>query len=72
MTGGYDTGWAISQLKAGHRVRRAAWTRGPKYLEILTRNEKSMVYMYTAEKSWVPWWCSTSDFLAEDWELVQQ
>ena len=72
MTGGYDTGWAISQLKAGHRVRRAAWTRGPKYLELQTLDENSKIYMYTAEGNVVSWWCSTSDFLAEDWELVQQ
>ena len=70
MTGGYDTGWAISQLKAGHRVRRAAWTRGPKYLECQTRDEDSKVYMYTAEGKLVPWWCSQADFFAEDWELV--
>ena len=70
MKGGHDTCWAISQLKAGHRVRRASWTRGPKFLELQTPEEVPKVYMYTAENKMVLWWCSWTDFLAEDWELA--
>ena len=72
MRSGYDTGWAISQLKAGHRVRRAAWNRGPKFLELQEPEKVPKIYMYTAENKRIPWWCSLSDFLAEDWELVEQ
>ena len=71
----YDTGWAISQLKAGHMVRRTGWNGKGMYLELRRPNSESdmsepYVYMFTAQGGTIPWLCSQADLLADDWEVV--
>ena len=74
-------GWAVGLLKQGKWVRRAGWNgkgmylwlgqpyeddgdgRGPEGLPI-----QNMVMMRTAQDNHVPWLCSQTDLMAEDWE----
>ena len=71
------TGWAVSQLKAGHGVRRAGWNGKGMWLKLQKPDESSkmtepFVYMYTAQGGLIPWLCSQADLLAEDWELADE
>lgn len=72
---GIKIGEAVSALQAGRRVRRAGWNGKGMWLKLQVPDEHSKmtlpyVYMYTADKQLVPWLCSQSDLLADDWELV--
>lgn len=70
-----DIGWAKLMLQTGKRVRREGWNGKGMYLELQTPDENSKmtlpyVYMKTADDNLVPWLCSQTDLLAEDWELA--
>lgn len=67
------TGWAIDRMKQGAKVARKGWNGKDMYLELQVPNEDSKmtqpyVYMKTADDNLVPWLCSQSDLLANDWE----
>ena len=68
-----DIGQAKNRLLSGGRVRRAGWNGKGMYLELQVPDDHSKmtlpyVYMYTAQGDLVPWLCSQTDFLADDWE----
>lgn len=70
-----DIGLAVKALKAKQRVARAGWNGKGMYLELQVPDEHSKmtlpyVFMKTAQGDLVPWLCSQTDLLAEDWEIV--
>ena len=69
----HDIGWAIEQLRDGDRVRRKGWNGKGMWLQLQQPDENSKmtlpyVFMMTAQSQMVPWTCSQSDLLADDWE----
>jgi len=68
-------GWAVSQLGGGQRVCRRGWNGKNMWLglqrpDVDSRMSLPYVYMKTADNHLVPWLCSQTDLLAEDWELA--
>jgi hypothetical protein len=70
-------GWAVEQMKAGHKVRRSGWNGKGMWLALQTPDANSKmslpyVYIRTAGEigDLVPWPCSQTDLLAEDWQLA--
>jgi Protein of unknown function (DUF2829) len=69
-----DIGQAVNRLRSGDRIARAGWNGKNMYLELQVPDEDSKmtlpyVYMYTAQGDLVPWLCSQTDLLANDWEI---
>lgn len=67
-------GWAVRQLQHGAKVQRAGWNGKNMYLELQIPDKFSKmtlpyVYMKTADDNLVPWLCSQTDLLADDWQL---
>jgi len=70
-----DIGWAVGQIRDGLRVRRSGWNGKGMWLALQVPDEHSKmglpyVYMSTVTGALVPWLCSQTDLLAEDWELA--
>ena len=68
-------GWAVEYLHEGARVARKGWNGKDMYLELQRPDAQSKmtlpyVYMKTVQGDLVPWLCSQTDLLADDWELV--
>lgn len=69
---GLDIGGAVAMLHGGSRVARGGWNGKGMWLE-LQRPDKDnkmtlpYVYMRTAQGDFVPWLCSQTDLLAQDW-----
>jgi len=77
-TKGNDFGWAIIQLKDGHKVYRQGWNGKGIFLELQVPDEHSKMtlpYIFINTmglqndnaKALVPWLASQSDMLSEDW-----
>ena len=69
-----DIGWAVEQLNSGKKVAREGWNGRGMYLGLRPRsNEMTLpyVYMRTVQGDLIPWLCSQSDLLADDWVLVE-
>lgn len=71
-----DIGDAVYHLKAGKKISRKGWNGKDMYLELQTPDENSKmtlpyVYMRTAQGDLVPWLCSQTDLLAEDWQVIK-
>ena len=76
-----DLGWALLQLKSGHKVRREGWNGKGMWLALQIPDENSKMtlpYVYIEypvghpaypQGSRVPWLASQTDLLSEDWEL---
>lgn len=69
-----DFGWALDQLKAGHRVTRKGWNGPDQFLELQTPDEHSKmtlpyIYISTVQGDLVPWLASQTDMLATDWGI---
>jgi len=69
-----DIGYAVDALKAGHRVARKGWNGKGMHLELQvpdahSKMSRPYVYMKTADDQLVPWTCSQSDLLADDWVI---
>lgn len=75
---------ALRALKSGKRVARAGWNGKGMWIVLINNLEwdaSSLVAsnlarlpwigMKTADDKFVPWLCSQTDMLAEDWEVVQ-
>lgn len=65
-------GGAIAALRARHRVTRVGWNGKNMYLELQVPDAHSKmtlpyVYMKTVQGDRVPWLCSQTDLLANDW-----
>lgn len=70
-----DIGEAVDALKSGRRVARQGWNGKGLWLELQRPDAHSKmtlpyVYMHTAQGDLVPWLCSQTDLLAEDWVIV--
>jgi Protein of unknown function (DUF2829) len=76
-----DIGWAVEQMHGeqtdgGSKVRRSGWNGKGMWLALQIPDAHSKmslpyVYMRTAQGDLVPWLCSQTDLLAEDWELAE-
>ncbi len=74
---------ALRALKAGQRVCRSGWNGKGMWLALikdwalvgyevpLVGNIAPFVAMKTADDKFVPWLCSPTDMLAEDWMIVK-
>jgi hypothetical protein len=76
-------GLAIESLKLGNKVSRAGWNGKSMFIFLVHRppllgiypnveevNYNPHIDMMTANKHVVPWTCSQSDMLADDWYIV--
>jgi hypothetical protein len=66
---------AIKVMRDNGKVARSGWNGKGMYLALQTPDEHSKmslpyVYMKTADDKLVPWLCSQTDLLAEDWTVV--
>lgn len=74
---------ALNMIKGNQRVRRAGWNGKGMWLMLVEFDGYmvdsllpdgtpllSWIGMFTADKSFVPWFASQTDLLAEDWELA--
>lgn len=66
-------GWAVKEMQNGGRVRRAGWNGKGMWLALQVPDAHSKmglpyVYMSTVTGALVPWLCSQTDLLADDWE----
>jgi len=73
-----DIGWAVRQMRLGFRVRRSGWNGKGMWLMLQTPDAHSKmtlpyIYIRTAGETGdlVPWLCSQTDLLADDWELAE-
>lgn len=70
-----DMGGALSALRAGKRITRKGWNGRDQYLELQVPDDHSKmtlpyVYIRTVQGDLVPWLCSQTDLLANDWVIV--
>jgi hypothetical protein len=68
-------GIAIEFMRNGHRVLRDGWNGKNMWLALQVPDEHSKmtlpyVYMKTADGNLVPWLCSQTDLLANDWRVI--
>lgn len=71
-----DIGAALTMMRNGRRVMRTGWNGKNMYLELQVPDWHSKmtlpyVYMRTAQGDLVPWLCSQTDLLADDWKMVE-
>ena len=69
-------GEAVQALREGHRVARAGWNGKGMTLELQVPDATSdmsepYVYMWTAQDRTIPWLCSQTDLLADDWSIIE-
>jgi hypothetical protein len=69
----HEIGWAVKQLWNGDRVCRSGWNGKSMWLELQRPDEHSKmtlpyVFISTPQGDLVPWVCSQTDLLANDWE----
>ena len=69
-------GWALDELRVGHRVRRSGWNGKGMWLNLQVPDKHSKmtlpyIYMFTADGHLVPWLASQTDVLSNDWEGVE-
>mgnify|MGYP001606543171 CR=1 FL=1 len=70
-----DMGSALASLRAGQRVVRAGWNGKGMWLRLQVPDAHSKmtlpyVYIHTVQGDLVPWLCSQTDLLADDWEVL--
>lgn len=77
-----NIGAAVELLKSGKRVSRAGWNGKGMHLELIPSASCGVVTtegpcqplpwvaMKTADGRFVPWLCSQTDLLAEDWGML--
>ena len=70
-----DFSTALLRLKQGYRVARSGWNGNHMWLEIQRPDASSKmnlryVYMSTAQGDLVPWVCSQTDMMVDDWYEV--
>ena len=68
-------GQAIEELEKGLKIYRKGWNGKNQYLELKIPIDKSgitlpYVFIKTVQGDCVPWFCSQSDLLADDWDIV--
>lgn len=70
-----EIGAAITAMREGYRVARRGWNGKGQCLELQVPDAHSKmtlpyVYITTVQADRVPWLCSQTDLLADDWEIV--
>ena len=75
-------GWALAALKRGEKVQRSGWNGKGMYLRFVDgwsmHGSKAdiphlpFIVMKTADDCLVPWLCSQTDMLAEDWDVLDE
>ena len=70
----YDFGGALHLLKNGHSLSRKGWNGKDMWIAMWWPNVMDVmtlpfIYMKTADDELVPWLCSQTDMLAEDWNI---
>lgn len=78
-----DFGWALQHLKNGNTVSRSGWNGEGMWLTLIAGGDYNVpmirataigllpwIGMKTADNKFVPWLCSQTDMLAEDWGPV--
>ena len=68
-------GWAVEMMNGGHKVARAGWNGNGMWIALQVPDANSKMglpyaYMKTATGPLVPWLCSQTDLLADDWGFV--
>lgn len=68
-----DIGQVVIRLWSGDRVARKGWNGKGMWIELQEPDDNSKmtlpyVYMMTTQGQLVPWSCSQTDLLADDWE----
>lgn len=71
----FSIGEAVNEMRKGNRVCRSGWNGKNMWLCLQVPDAHSKmtlpyVYMFTAQGDLVPWLCSQSDLLADDWMVV--
>ena len=78
-----NIGDAVEALREGARVQRKGWNGKGMYLVLIppggpssqpdgmTLPWQEFVAMKTADETAVPWLCSQTDLLADDWQIVR-
>lgn len=69
-------GEALEAMRDGKRVARSGWNGRGMWLALQAPDAHSKmslpyVYMSTAQGDLVPWLCSQTDLLAEDWTIAE-
>lgn len=72
----FTIGPAVMYMRMGHKVARAGWNGTGMWLALQVPDGNSKmtepyVYMRTAQGGLIPWLCSQTDLLADDWMLVE-
>lgn len=67
---------ALYELKSGSKIARKGWNGKGMWLNLQIPDENSKmslpyIYMKTACDNQVPWLCSQTDMLADDWQIVE-
>lgn len=70
-------GWAVDRMEHGARVFRRGWNGKGMYIKLkpastLSDMTEPYIYIRTATGETVPWLCSQTDMLAEDWEEMDE
>lgn len=71
----FGIGQAVKEMQNGKKVSRSGWNGKGMWLALQVPDAKSKmslpyVYMKTADDKLVPWLCSQTDLLANDWGIV--
>ncbi len=70
-----DFSEALKLIKEHKRLTRKSWNGKGQYVSLTveshSQNFPDFMYIYTVQKTCVPWVASQTDILAEDWELVE-
>ena len=75
MEPGMDIGEAIQYMLKGKKVSRIGWNGPGQFLMLQFPDENSKmslpyVYITTVQGKRVPWLCSQTDLLADDWYVA--
>lgn len=67
---------ALERLKNGDKLSRAGWNGKNMWICMQVPDEHSKmtlpyIYIFTADQQQVPWLCSQTDMMADDWGVVQ-
>lgn len=70
----FGVGDALTHLWSGKKVTRNGWNGRSMWLALQVPDEHSKmglpyIYMSTVDGKLVPWTCSQTDLLAQDWEV---
>lgn len=70
-----NIGEAVKEMRNGNRVCRSGWNGKNMWLKLQVPDQNSKmtlpyVYMFTAQGDLIPWLCSQSDLLADDWMVL--